>query len=224
MKKVYIVPGYGIPKNILSDEHYNSYLKTVFNQIFEASQNKEALIIFSGGNSDIFKPYHRTEAEEMRRLFMKLAQRSFVAQAVKRWQIVIEKKALSSLENVLNSKQIFLKKKITFSDVTLFCEWSRQEKMKVFMKKIFGKNFVVKAIDFDISQNRYHTDLIRKKEAKDIEFSLWALKNPANLRRYKKLFAERILWLRKQKVNQPQAVKQWLEMKLKELQASGITY
>lgn len=217
MNKIYIVPAYGIPKNILLDEHYNRYLQGVFNYIFDHAQGQKALIIFTGGNSDMVKPYRRTEAGETKRLFDVLMKRPFVKKAVQSWKIITEKSALSSVENLVNTKKVFLEKKITFTTITVFSEWSRQGKMKVLAKKIFGRGVVIHPIDFDISQNRYHTELAKKREAEDIRLSLWALKNSSNFKRYNKVFQDRITWLRIQKTSHPEAVKKWTEMKLKEL-------
>lgn len=214
MKKVYIVPAYGVPKNILLDQHYSRYLNSIFNHIFDEAQGKEALIIFTGGNSDMVKPYTRTEAGEMKRFFDVLMKRTFVKKAVRNWKIITEKAALSSLENIVN-------KRITFSSITIFSEWTRQEKIKIFAEKIFGKRVLVKPIDFDISQNRYLPDIIKKREAADIKLSLWALKNSKNFKQYHQAFKDRITWLRKQKTNHPEAVRKWTQERLKELEISG---
>jgi len=64
MKNIFIIPGYGIPKDILKDEPYRKYLGLVFNHIYQICLNKDEnkpVIIFCGGNTDIFKPYTRTE-------------------------------------------------------------------------------------------------------------------------------------------------------------------
>ena len=75
MKNIFLILGYGIPKNISKDGNYNFYLKIVFNRIFEITIKKcliEPLVILSGGKTDCFSPYARTEAEEMTKLFNKL--------------------------------------------------------------------------------------------------------------------------------------------------------
>ncbi len=64
MKKVYLVFGYGVPKNIIKDENYNFYLKMVFNQIYNLEvkyKSDSPLIICSGGKTDCFKPYKRND-------------------------------------------------------------------------------------------------------------------------------------------------------------------
>jgi len=71
MKQVFIVMGYGVPQDIMADGNYAVYLRNVFNHIYdEASRRKvEPIIIFSGGKTDLFKPYKRTEAGEMIKFF-----------------------------------------------------------------------------------------------------------------------------------------------------------
>jgi len=79
MNDIFLVFGYGIPKNILKDENYNFYLKIVFNRIYDItskSKSKKTLIICSGGKTDMFKPYKRTEADEMIRLLKKNKQKT----------------------------------------------------------------------------------------------------------------------------------------------------
>ena len=52
MKNIFLVFGYGIPKNILKDENYNFYLKMVFNKIYDlATKNdiKNPVIIVTEG-------------------------------------------------------------------------------------------------------------------------------------------------------------------------------
>ncbi|MFA7663100.1 MAG: hypothetical protein WCX88_04260, partial [Patescibacteria group bacterium] len=87
--------------------------------------------------------------------------------------------------------------------------------------KIFDKNYNFKIIpiDFDVSANRYLSpDFIAKKERANLENSLWALKNPKNLKKYHAALVEKIEYLRKAgpKIH-AEAVKTWWEQKFKEL-------
>ena len=107
MTNIFLVFGYGIPKNILKDENYNFYLKTVFNKIYGVVTKDtytKPLIIFCGGKTDIFKPYKRNEAEEMRKFFTAMInQRPFLKSITKNWLFIVEKESLSTLENLINS-------------------------------------------------------------------------------------------------------------------------
>jgi hypothetical protein len=224
MNDVFLVSGYGIPKDILKDENYNFYLKMVFNRIYDiVSMNKikKPLIICSGGKTDMFKPYKRTEAEEMIRLLKNLSKRPFLKKITRNWLFIPEKKSLSTLENFINCQQIIKKRRIKKANFYVFCEQTRAKGIKILAKKIFNKNynFLIIPIDFDVSANRYLSiDFIAKKEKAELEHSLWALQSPKNLKKHHKVFAERIEYLRKAgpKVH-VEAVKEWWEQKLKEL-------
>jgi hypothetical protein len=224
MNDVFLVFGYGIPKDILKDENYNFYLKMVFNRIYDiVSMNKikKPLIICSGGKTDMFKPYKRTEAEEMIRLLKNLSKRPFLKKITRNWLFIPEKKSLSTLENFINCQQIIKKRRIKKANFYVFCEQTRAKGIKILAKKIFNKNynFLIIPIDFDVSANRYLSiDFIAKKEKAELEHSLWALQSPKNLKKHHKVFAERIEYLRKAgpKVH-VEAVKEWWEQKLKEL-------
>ena len=110
MKNVIIIFGYGIPKNILKDENYNFYLKMIFNKIYDLSTKKSIddnpIIICSGGKTDIYKPYHRSEAEEMIKFFKAFTKKPYLKEITKKWNFVAEKTSLSTLENFLNTKKI----------------------------------------------------------------------------------------------------------------------
>lgn len=89
MNNIFLVFGYGVPKNILKDENYNFYLKIVFNKIYDlVVKNKiyKPITICCGGETDMFKPYKRTEADEMIKLFKTLIEeRPFLKSTTKSW-------------------------------------------------------------------------------------------------------------------------------------------
>ena len=224
MNDIFLVFGYGIPKNILKDENYNFYLKTVFNRIYEItlkSKSKKVLIICSGGKTDMFKPYRRTEADEMIRLLKKISKRPFLKKITRNWLFIPERKSLSTLENLLNCWEIIRKQSIRKANLYIFCEQTREKRIKILAKKILNKNynFLVIPIDFDVSANRYlPIDFIAKKEKVELKYALWALQSPKNLKKYRKVFAERIEYLRKAGPKRDaEAIKKWWEQKLKEL-------
>ena len=218
MKNIFLVLGYGIPKNIFKDENYNFYLKTVFNKIYDIAANDKAMIICSGGKTDCCRPYKRIEADEMIKFLKKLTQRKFVKKATKDWSVVPERKSLSTLENILNFQAIIRKRKVQQANVYIFCEAIRVKEVKILAKKVLSSNFKVMPIDFDVSANRYlDPKFLVEKERVDLKYALWALKTPVNLRRYRRFFRERIDYLR---VAGPKvhvkAVRKWWELKLKE--------
>lgn len=227
MNDVFLVFGYGIPKNILKDGSYNVYLKMVFNKIYDfvtKDKSTKPLIICCGGETDMFKPYKRNEADEMIKFFTELIkQKPFLKPITKNWLFISENKSLSTLENLINSKKIIEKRKIKKANFFIFCEQTRQKRIKVLAKKILRKNynFLVVPIDFDMSANRYLSqEFLAKKEKAELKRSLWALQNPENLKKYHKVFVEKIEYLRKAgpKVH-IEAVKKWWEQKLKELKS-----
>jgi len=225
MNNVFLVFGYGVPKNIFKDEKYNFYLKIFFNKIYSiVIKNKipKPIIIFCGGNTDGFKPYKRTEADEMIRFFDKIiGERPSLKLLTKNWIIISENKSFSTLENLLNSEKIIHKRKIKKANLHIFCEQTRENRIKVLAKKIFDKNykFKVEPIDFDVSQNRYLSpEYLAKKENAELKHSLWALQSPENLKKHHKMFKEKFEYFREMgNRTHTNAVKEWWDQKLKEL-------
>lgn len=213
-----------MPKNILKDENYNFYLKMVFNGIYDlVAKNKIArpIIIFSGGKTDCYKLYKRNEADEMIKLFRALSKKSFLKEVVKNWLFISEKRSLSTLENFLRCKEIILKRKIKKANLYIFCEQTRERRVKILAGKIFGKSYTTRVIpiDFDVSLNRYlDQKFIAKKEQEELKHTLWALKSPENLKEHRKLFKEKIRFLRKYEPDKhAEAVKKYWELKLGKL-------
>ncbi|MFA6918523.1 MAG: hypothetical protein WC244_00180 [Patescibacteria group bacterium] len=225
MNNIFLIFGYGIPKNISKDENYNLYLKTIFNKIYDLNTKdkpKKSLIICCGGKTDMIQPYARNEADEIIKFFTELIkQRPFLAPITKNWLFIPEKKSLSTLENFINSRQIIEKQNIKKANIIIFCEQTREKRIKILAKKIFNKNYnsQVVPIDFDVSSNRYLSpNFLAKKEKAELEHSLWALKSPENLKRHHEVFAEKIKYLRKAGSKMHvEAVRDWWEEKLKEL-------
>jgi len=198
MNDVFLVFGYGVPKNILKDKNYNFYLKMVFNKIYSfVVKNKidKPIIITCGGETDMLKPYKRTEADEMIKLFGALIkERPFLKPITKNWLFIPENKSLSTLENLLNSNKIIQKRKVKKANFFIFCEQTREKRIKVLANRILEKNynFLVVPIDFDVSANRYlPTEYLVKKESAELQHSLWALQSPENLKKYHKVFEEK---------------------------------
>jgi len=225
MNDVFLVFGYGVPRDILKDENYNFYLKMVFNKIYDfvvKNNIEKPVIIFCGGETDVLKPYKRNEADEMIKFFTTLIkERPFLKSQTRNWLFISEKDSLSTLENLINSKKIITRRKIKKANFYVFCEQTRERRIKVLAKKIFEKNynFLVVPLDFDVSANRYlPAEYLAKKESTELKHSLWALQSPENLKKHHKVFEEKFEYFRKvghkAHVN---AVKEWWDQKLKEL-------
>jgi hypothetical protein len=193
MKQVFIVPGYGVPKDILRDLNMTLYLRGVANYIFDrtAGDAKPPVVIFSGGPTDMWKPYKRTEAAEMYR-WMKTAIKSRdFRKEMKRWKIRLEVKSISTLEKV-----IFLSKmKQAGMRVTVFSEFTRAPHWERLLAKGRIPAKVI-SIDFDASANRYRVPQLQEKEQAIIRFDLWALRSQQNLRKHRQFFQKRLEYLR----------------------------
>ncbi len=251
MTNIFIINGYGVPKDIFKDDNYHFYLNMVFNQIWwfdRAHHDKKenvtlslskggnnVLIIFSGGKTDCFPPYRRTEAGEMKKLFLHIMNRDSVKETTKHWTIVTQTKSLTTVENLVygreliyslsggsaKSKGLHYGSSATSSEsinVSYFCESTRFERSHILSRKVFLKawNPTVIPIDFDVSPQRYLNEaLLNAREKKALEYELWALKSSKNLKAWREVYQERIKFLRNagQKANH-EAVKEWLEKRL----------
>lgn len=183
MNTAFLLFGYGVPKNILKDEQYNFYLKIAFNQIYDIVEKqdiKKPLIICSGGKTDMFKPYKRSEGGEMVRLFKQLAKRPAVKTETKGWRIKAEAKSLSTLENMVNCKAMLQTAGMRRGTVYIACEFTRKGRIQKVAKAVFGKRYKIQVIpiDFDISINRYlGQERLKEKEKYETRHALWALKS-----------------------------------------------
>lgn len=220
MAPIFLILGYGVPRDILKDEHYSFYLKMAFNSIYDIYQKNAAqktTIIFCGGKTDCFKPYTRTEAGEMAR-FMKsyLTPKKYLKDFLKTVVFLEEKKGLSSLDNFLEAKNILSKRRIKGA-IYVVCEKTRERKIRTLATKVFAKNNPrVMTIDFDISKNRYlDPQFLFEKEKKTLLVELKALNDKQFLKKYHTLLKKKILYLRSAgSGRQVEAVKQWWEEQL----------
>ncbi len=233
MQYVFIISGFGMPKDILKDENYNFYLKMVFNRIWDRvlkDNPDNVCIVFTGGKTSPFDE-KLSEAGEMKRFWMQkmIKERAFIAKKVRKWKIWTERRALSSYENLAFSKDLLIRKLsesgVKFGKekikIFIFTEWTRQRKVRYFAKQVFHPKYFstqIIGIDFDISPNRYlDPEYIKQKEKVDIKLTNWAMQSPENFKKYHKIFEDRIKYIRKNKDrHHPQVVKEWWDMKLKE--------
>ncbi len=202
MDKVFIILGYGIPKDIFQDSEYESYLDAAFNGIFEYSRahaGEKIRIIFCGGKTDMIPPYKRSEAGEMKRYFESLGKREFLKKQTKGWTLLTDAASLSTMENLQNAKRIIEGKKLSAARPGIFCEYARKGRIRKLADKIFGKDAKAEIIpiDFSISENRYLPGkYILEKEKNALRFDFWALESEDNFRAYHKNFSDKFKFLR----------------------------
>lgn len=222
---VFLINGYGVPKDIFTDGNYQTYLNVAFNTMFDLTQQNpgaKPLIIFSGGPTDCFRPYRRTEAGEMAKYFRALIRQRPAAKPVtRRWQIVLQARAVTAVENLVYEKEIIERKRLKNAHVYYFSEYKRGDRSKILAQKAFGKShrLTVVPVDFDVSANRYLDPQFRRAvERKTLLDDLWALKSPQNLKKWRHIYLERLAVLRKAgPARHVEAVKQWWEKKLREI-------
>jgi uncharacterized phage-like protein YoqJ len=228
MQEFVLINGYGVPKDIFKDDSYRTYLNHLFNVVYESSvrEGLEPVIIFSGGKTDMFKPYQRTEAGEMAKYFKALAKRPFVAKVTKTWKYELESRALSSLENMLFARELLKKKYPRIKSGTIAFEQTRAQRIQAVAKEIFNKSdeLTFLPIEFDISVNRYDLELVDKKEKYALKMDLWSLESTKNLKMHHDVFADKIKTLRQAgPVHHQEAVQEWWKKSLQRVQEAGLT-
>jgi len=208
MRSVYIIPGYGVPKDITRDFNMQLYLRAIFNQIYDAHCHggNPPLIITTGGKTDMWPPYRRTEAVVMMGALRLFASRQAVAKQTARWTWKAEPLAISTLENA-----VFTKRLLQPTDrVTVFCEQTRAKRLRFLYRRVFGSlRFRLQPIDFDVSTNRY-TPVSPALERKFQQLNAWALRSPRNLAEHHRFYAERLRFLRRYGATRHvEAVREW---------------
>lgn len=164
-----IINGYGVPKNIATDKNYNRYLKEVFSYLLEHFGGKPLIVVPCGGPTDFYPPYRRTEAGEMARW---LEPRITKHKLAKQWKLNPIATEVSAIENMLACRGIYKRHHPLY-----FCEQSREKKMRILAKKIFGAKATVVPIDFDRSPAQFDTKTRKALEKEDLEYSLRALRD-----------------------------------------------
>lgn len=209
--KNFLIMGYGVPKNILNDQHYDRYLSNVFNKIYElASNDGEVRIVFCGGPTDCFKPYKRTEAQEMIKLIKKFVTGSGLVVA-RKWKLVLVNRALSTLENLLGAQAVLKKSGLNSPSIHIFCEYTRSNRVGQLARQIFGTNKIkLMPIDFDTSSLRYQRNGINQFEKKMLQLELSAIKDEKIRKQLHKLYEEKLTFLRRAGVaKHGLAIQQW---------------
>jgi hypothetical protein len=178
MARVSIILGYGIPEDIFKDRNYEFYLKKCFNDIVtkKRDQKSQRIVIFSGGMTDCFPPYSRSEAREMLRYFEFLIAES---SSKDHWKLITEDTSLSTLQNLVNVRRIIQENNITSDHITIFCEITRQKRVQKLAETIFSNSNVrVSPMNFYKSS---HTDdsfhSVENKERCILEQDIKSLSN-----------------------------------------------
>ncbi len=220
MPSVYLIFGYGIPRDIVRDPAYRQYLGGVFAGILRdvlRRRVRQPVVIASGGRTDCFVPYRRYEGAELLRGFRALAQRPSVAPVTRSWRMLTERTALSTLENITGSRDVLRRHRIRPTAITMFCEPTRSRRVRTIGRKVFPRvRLRVMAIPFPVPtepvSNRH---AVAAKERRAIAYDRWALRSPANFRRYHALYQRKMRFMRQlgPKDGHPQftgpAIRQW---------------
>ena len=191
------------------------YLRLAFNQIYQRARDDDAAIIPCGGPTNCSPPYEGTEARTISTYLKTLMDREAVAGVTKKWRILEEDQSLSSLENLVFAANIIKQHNLS-GHVTIFCEFSRGNKLQTFAPHIFkDRSINVVSIDFDISKNRYlDPEVIQRKEALGIKEGLWTLEDSERLKRHHEFFQRKFDFLRKRQsegLSHVDAVEEWFK-------------
>lgn len=198
-----LICGYGVPKDILKDKNYFSYLTQVFNFLFDRFADAEGVIVPSGGPTDCFSPFKRTEAKEMQRWFQdKLAHVKKQNKISLKWKIRLENRSLSTVENLLYSKPMLA------GQIFVFAEKTRTTRVKKLTKNIFGTKAKDIFFDFDGSETRYKTSAIKKREQQASQIEFACVKNPKRLIERRKIAKEKLSLMRQ--YGPEEALRQWM--------------
>jgi len=187
-----LICGYGIPKDIMADENYFSYLTQVFNFLFDRFEDTKGTIILSGGATDCFPPFKRTETREMKRWLVEKIKN--VEKETKKkipWKIILDNKALSTLENLVNFEP-FVK-----GETIIFAEKTRTDRIKKLTKIIFKNQAKCVFFDFDGSFARYHKEAIRIREKNALVVHLAAVRDRGKIKDIRQAVQRKLSLMRK---------------------------
>lgn len=226
---IVIVPGYGIPEDILTDLNYNIYLRVVMNHVYDlliSDAAREVVMILCGGYTDMRPPFRRTEASEMKRFLRTLLSRAEMNGIRKRMNILLDTSSRSTFENVWNAKLLLDQRGICGQSVTVCCEKTRTGCVKWITKRMFPSvPHTIVPVDFDQSANRYRDpDIIRRRERLELRMMEWALESHVHHEAYRRLFAERIRRLRKAgSAGHVEAVHAWWQETLEQFEGKELS-
>ncbi len=206
MQTSFLVLGYGVPRDIVHDQNYRTYLTIAFNTMLTRIREEKIrrpVIVFSGGLTDCFSPYRRHESAEMRRFFRR-QQRALAPPETRSWQLVEERRSLSTLENLLNARAIFHKRGLHRRRLVLFAEATRAQRIRSIAPLVFGHRLQVEvvAVDFDSSPLRYLPQSeLRAREVRALADMRRALRSSKALVEHHARFVRKIASLRASQPN-----------------------
>lgn len=208
----YLICGYGIPEDIRTDTNYQTYLNIAFNHVYQQSRNKQATLIPCGGPTSCEPPYTGTEAAVIATYLQERCEQAGT-EATSGWKIIPETTSLSTLENLLHTKQLMDAHALS-GELTIICEFTRKERVRRLAEAIFTTCTVhVDAIDFDSSSNRYlDPEVIQEKEALGIKEGLWTLEEPERIAVHHELFERKFEFIRQRQsegLSHVEAVEEW---------------
>lgn len=128
----FYINGYGIPHNIFKDGNYQSYFTTIIMYVLWIVKPGDRIVFYlSGGATDPRRP-HMTEAREMYQLL-----REFIAMQPKLSDMDI---AIEMIDDAIDSRtglEGLLRRVEPDTDVSIFCEWTRQDLVRIIAWKYF---------------------------------------------------------------------------------------
>lgn len=188
--KIFIVPGYHLPKDISKDEVYKIYFNYVCQEIKKTCLNGEKItVLLSGGNIDMDQPFVRILSKEMKKSFLATSN-SYNLNCT----LFTEEKSLSSIENLIYSKEIIDEiegDKLIY----IFSDLQRAKRTQLTADIIF-KDYKLLTIDLSSKEERNNQEIVEKKEKLALNFSLWALQNKDNLEEFKQVYVDKFKLLR----------------------------
>lgn len=193
---IFLICGYGIPKDMIADENYRTYLNLVLNKVYSIAANQPCILIPCGGPTEMEPPHERTEAAVIAGYLQTLIDRPELEQQTLDWKFVLEDQSLSSLENLLFAKRLMLSEGLR-GTIMVFCEATRRDRMVQVANVIFNQPVQVEAIDFDTTKNRYRdSELIQQNEDDALKEAMWTLEKEERLVQHHELFVRKFMFFR----------------------------
>ncbi|MBI3251272.1 MAG: hypothetical protein HYZ61_05505, partial [Candidatus Andersenbacteria bacterium] len=182
-----------------------AYLHAVVNYLFSRYRDVDGTIVMNGGATDIFKPYKRTEAEEIKKwIFFTIGKSVHFSKVKKHWKFVVRPKSLTTVENLLNFAETIdlstpptSRRSRSGNNTLIFCEATRSARIHRLVREIPRlKKAKIIAIDFDSSTRRYDLDTIKKNERDFLRLELAALQDPTRLMSLRNFAKEKLRIMR----------------------------
>jgi hypothetical protein len=196
-----LICGYGVPEDMATDPNYQAYLHPVVNFLFERYRDAEGKIIVNGGATDLFRPYRRTEAGEMKKWLSAQIDKMRRPEVFINWGIVEKPRSLTTVENLLNFDEAIRagsRDPAYTADLLIFCEATRAARIRRLVRGIPKLHHArVIPIDFDTSPRRYDLAAIKKNERDFLRLELAAIHDPTRLKSLRKMAQEKLRLMRR---------------------------